>query len=832
MGFWRMKVYVCFLLALFLGIQLPILGQRPGGGGRELSGMPAEGIIIGKVLDQSLDEPMEYANFVLYSKLDSSLITGTVTGPDGSFMLKELRYGRYYAIANFIGYNKKLIPDIKLNPKQPMVDLGNIYLEPASTNLEGVEVVAEKQHVEFRIDKKIVNVSQDLVGSTGSAVNILENTPSVQVDIEGNVSLRGTENFQVLVDGKPSILQGSDALQQIPASTIDHIEIITNPSAKYDPDGVGGIINVVLKKQKQSGLTGVVNASLATGDKYSTDFILSYRTDRFNFFGGADVNSRYYRMEGNSNYETYFDDSTSFQDATRNGRMNRKGYNIRGGLDFYLTGKTIFTLEGNYGYYSRGRDMTASRHIYSEPVSFDEYSRSISESERAGDYYRATFNLLHNFSEKGHKIEASADFSTGDTDDWELQRDYYTDPYWNILYDSLPESIKTLEDEFEREIRLKADYTKPIGADGKLEAGYQSRIDFENEKYTYLDFDHPSGEWINNPLYTSEVDFTRNIHSLYAIYANVWGSFGYQLGLRGEYTDREIANVESDEAYVIDRFDYFPTVHVSKEFEGGHQVLLSYSRRIDRPGGRELDPFLNYMDPYNVRRGNPALEPEYIDSYELGYQKRFDKSFISLEGYYRINKNKITRIKTLQDDGIFLHTYQNLNRDFSLGSELMINIEPTKWFIFNGSVNVYNYRLEGNVEDQDVSRESTNWDSRGNFTFKFKHDIRLQITTMYRGPSVTAQGERKGFFMSDIAARKDFFKKTLSVTLSVRDILQTAKREYITSGSTFYSYDRFTREAPIVTLNISYLINNYKRQRDANDRMEDSNGEGGGDMDF
>ncbi len=809
-------------------------GQRPGGN-KDFSNMPAEGILTGKVLEKSLDEPMEYANVVLYSMRDSSIVAGTVTDMDGNFKMEEVRYGRFYAIANFIGYNKVYIQDIKITPKQKMVELETIYLEAASTNLEGVEIVADKHHIEYKIDKKIVNVSQDLVGSTGSAVTVLENVPSVQVDIEGNVSLRGTENFQVLVDGKPSVIGGSDALQQIPASTIDHLEIITNPSAKYDPDGVGGIINVVLKEQKQPGLNGVVNASIGTGNKYEIDLLLNYRTKHVNIFGGLDLNYREHQMEGNTEYETYsYDsingllDSTNYRNSEMEGKMSRRGYGIRGGLDYYLSDKTTLTLQGRYGYQDRGRDFTSSRYIYTEPVTFDEYSQTTSESNRGGNYYRINLDLLHNFDSKGQKLEGSVYYANRKTDDWEENYDYETDEDWNKINDSVTK-IKTIEDEIDYELRLKADYTKPIGANGKLEAGYQSRFNFENEVYTFQDYDIDIGEWVDNPEYSNEADFKRNIHAVYGIYSGMWGTFGYQLGLRGEYTDRNIKNVATDTSYVIDRFDYFPTVHLSKEFKGDHQILMSYSRRIDRPGGRELDPFLNYWDAYNARMGNPALEPEYIDSYELGYQKRFEKSFVSLEGYYRITKNKITRIKTLQEDGTFLHTYENLNKDYALGGEIMINADITKWLLFNVSGNVYNYRLEGSVESEDIEKESTNWDTRANINLKFKPDIRIQLTGMYRGPSVTVQGERAGFFMMNAAIRKDFFNNKLSVILSARDLLKTAKREYISSGENFSSYDHFQREAPIIALNISYLINNYKKQKNGRENGDQDNDM---DMDF
>ena len=823
-----MRNYI--ILAIGILFSFNTIAQRPGGGQRDFSNMPAEGVVSGIVLEQGTEVPMEYANVVLYSMRDSSIIAGTVTDEKGRFKLEKVRYGRMYAITNFIGYEKTYTNNIKVTPKARVVDLGTIYLKPASTTIEGVEVVADKAHVEFKIDKKIVNVSQDIMAQGSSAVEVLENTPSVQVDIEGNVTMRGTSNFNVLIDGRPSVLKGSDALQQIPASSIDHIEIITNPSAKYDPDGVGGIINVVLKKQKSPGVNGVINASIASGNKYKFDALLNYRSKSFNVFGGVDVNYREFSMEGHSEYETYFDDTTNFRDSEREGKMNREGFGLKAGMDYFLTDKSTITLSGRYGGYGFGRDFTSTTALYSLPELRDEFTKSESESSRDGRYYRVNLNYVTKFDNNGHKLELLGYYSNKTGDDWEEQFDYETDEEW-LSIDEFPITIKTTEDEVSNDYRVKADYTKPMGEEGKFEAGYQSRLNSETEKYIFEDFDHDLGEWVENDLYTSEVDFKRNIHSVYSTYSNTWGSWGYQAGLRGEYTDREIKNVMSTDEYVIDRFDYFPSIHLSKQFEGDHQVLASYSRRIDRPRGRELDPFLNYWDEYNVRQGNPGLEPEYIDSYELGYQKRINKSFISFETYYRINKNKITRIKTLQDDGVILHTYQNLNKDFALGMELMINADIAKWFNLNGSVNVFDYRLEGNVENEDVSVSSTNWNGRINATFKIRSDFRAQYTGFYRGPSVTAQGTREGYFVSNIAVRKDFFDRKFNATLSVRDVFATAVREYTTEGNGFYSYDYFQREAPIISLNLSYMINNYKKERDKG-RNGDENGNGDMEMDM
>jgi outer membrane receptor protein involved in Fe transport len=812
-----------WLVGILFILVVAAYAQQPGGGKPDFANMPPEGIITGQVMDKQLNQPMEYANLVLYSKRDSSIVTGTVTDEFGKFRLEKVPFGKFYMLANFIGYNKTTLSDIMISPKVKSLDLGIIYLDPAYTSLEGIEITADKERIEYKIDKKIVNVSQDLMASGSSAIAVLENVPSVNVDIEGNVSLRGTSNFTVLIDGRPSVLTGSDALQQIPASSIDHIEIITNPSAKYDPDGTGGIINVIMKKQKSPGISGIANLSIGTKNKYRGDILLNYRTKNFNLFGGLDGNYNQFGMKGETNYETYFDDSISYRDSEMNGKMLRMGYGIKAGIDYYVNENSTLTFSGKYGGYGFDRDGTSSRHIYTDPVGFDEYSQSNTIMDRGGNYYDLNMNYVVKFDNKGHQLEALAFYSNRTGNDTEEQKDYLTDPYWNINYDSLPASIRTTEDEVSDDIRLKLDYTKPIGKEGKIEAGYQSRMEFENEKFLFQDYNYPSGEWIDNDLYTSEADFIDNIHAAYGIFSNTWKTLGYQLGIRGEYTDRMIDNEASPEVYTLNRFDFFPSAHASKQFKNDHQLTASYSRRIERPDGRQLDPFPQYMDPYNIRVGNPELEPEYINSMELNYQKRIKSSFVSAEGYYRINTNKITNIKILQDDGIFLHTFQNLNKDYSLGTELMGNVDIAKWFNVNASINIFDYRLVGNVEGEDVDKNSTNWNGKLNITMKFKYDIRAQISGIYQGKTVTAQGTQEGYPMLNMAVKKDFFEKKFSATLSVRDLLMTAKRESTSSGSDFYSYDSFKRESPILTLDLSYTINNYKKQR--NGRLEEGNQE-------
>ncbi|MBU2649483.1 MAG: TonB-dependent receptor, partial [Bacteroidetes bacterium] len=303
-----------------------------------------KGSLEGRVLHKQTREPVEYATVVLFSLPDTVMFNGTVSNPDGIFLIENIPYGKYYLKVNFIGFNLYSSSEIVINQENKFIQLPAILLEPANISLEGIEVVADRSPIEYRIDKKVVNVSQDILASGGTAVDVLENTPSVDVDIEGNVALRGSGNFTVLIDGRPSVLEGSEALQQIPASTIENIEIITNPSAKYDPEGTAGIINVVTKKKKQSGLSGIVNASLGTKDKYEGDFLVNYRKNNVNLYGGMDFHSQHYPGNRETYREGYQNDTTYFleQEGTRN--RNRKGIGGRLGLDWNLSDQAVFGI--------------------------------------------------------------------------------------------------------------------------------------------------------------------------------------------------------------------------------------------------------------------------------------------------------------------------------------------------------------------------------------------------------------------------------------------------------------------------------------------------------
>ena len=310
------------------------------------------------------------------------------------------------------------------------------------------------------------------------------------------------------------------------------------------------------------------------------------------------------------------------------------------------------------------------------------------------------------------------------------------------------------------------------------------------------------------------------------MYAGEMGNFGYQGGLRGEYTYRTVAMTGVDDKFKIDRWDYFPTVHTSYKLTGGQQAMSSYTRRIERPRGYYLEPFETWMDAYNVRKGNPSLKPEYIDSYELGYQTFWGSNLISAEGYYRITHNKVERVRSVYADNVTLHTTENVGSDYALGTELMLNMGPKKWWDMNLMSNLYNYRVEGDLFGRSFSEESFTWSMRFNNSFKLSASTRFQINSSYNSPRVSAQGRREDFFMVNMALKKELLQKSLTATLQVRDVFDTAKYEFTSSGPDFYTYREYTRNSPVVMLNLSLNINNHKVERKNQDGGDDSGGEG------
>jgi len=781
--------------------------------------------VRGKVIEAESSTPMGYANVAIFSAADSTVAGGIMTADNGSFEIKNLLPGKYYLSVKFIGYAKKTIP-IQITAAKQVTDVGLIKLQTTDQKIDEVEVVAEKQRVEFKIDRRVVNVSQNIVSTGGTAVEVLENTPSVQTDYEGNVTLRGSSNFTVLIDGRPSVVKGSDALRQLPAAGIDKIEIITNPSAKYDPDGDSGIINVVMKRNQKGSFSGLVNLTAGLKDKYRGDANFTLRTKKWDFMLGADFSDMTNLGTRNMLQKLTSGDTITSRQTLADGTNYHKGHNIKSGIDYILSPSTTIGIVGTVGTMSHG-DANLGHQITSHNLAIPStYLFQDNSSTRGGKYWSGNVNFIHKFDNKGQELQGLFYFSGENGDDVTNQINYNTDASYNPI-DLNPYKYRSNESPVEHEYRAKLDYVLPINEKDKLEAGYQGRMEKNKENFIFEEYDYPSASWINNPKYSSLVDFSQDIHALYGTFSHTNNSFSYQLGLRTEYTNRNLNSQRANKTYSLTRFDFFPTIHLSQKFAREFELQGSYSRRLNRPGGFMLEPFPSFMDPYNIRIGNPDLTPEYTGSYELTFLKHINASFISLEGYYRHTQDLMTRIQTLGTDGIMYHTMANMNNDYSLGSELMINYEIKPGMRLVASGTLYNYWLKGEINGQNVDQQSTNFDGKLNFDMKLTNTTRMQLMGVYRGPTVSAQGSRDGMYFANASIKQDMLKNRLSATLQIQDIFGTMKFSGSSYGPNFENQFTFKRESQVVQLTLSYKINNFS-SKPGKEKPDSSGNEGGG----
>nr|WP_321452018.1 TonB-dependent receptor [uncultured Carboxylicivirga sp.] len=776
-----------------------------------------DGVVKGKIYDGKSKKPIEYATVAIYKKEDDSVVTGTITDESGQFKVKGLKPGSFYIVVSFLGYENKRYDDVQVKSARDIVDLGEIALGASSTAIDEIEVVSERQSVEYKIDKKVVSVGKQMTSASLSAVEVLENVPSIRVDIEGNVSLRGSTGFTVLIDGKPTVMDPSDVLRQIPASTIENIEIITNPSAKYQPDGTGGIINIVTKKNRLQGVQGLFNLKGGSFGMYGGDFLLNYRKNKFNFNLGGDYNYRPFPGSSYSERRTTRNDTTTIIRANGDSDREFRMMGLRGGFDWDISDNDVFTFGFRLGDFKmQNNSLLDYRTIQIADGYESDEVRELSRNygERGGNYYSVTTNYTHKFEEKGHELSAQLNYRYRDgNDDSE-----------NTLSDAsgvINDGTRTTETGPSGRWEVRVDYTKPLGSNKRFEAGFQGRKSLskdENGLYIWED-----GGFVEQTDKGNTTDYDRNIAALYSTFNGEYGNWGYQVGLRGEYTYRDITTQRDNQTYNIDRFDYFPTLHLSYKLPADNQVMGSYSRRIDRPRGWYLEPFITWEDMFNVRMGNPDLLPEYIDAYEMGYLKSWKKAQLSLEGYYRVKHNKVERIQSVYEEGILLTTFSNVGTDYSLGAEAMINTPIVKWWEINLMGDLYDYRIKGVKNDEPFERTSFNWSARVSNTFKLRKNMQLQFDGNYNSATVTSQGRNEDFYMFNAAYRMDLLDRKLSAVVQVRDIFNTGKMVNISEDPGFYNYSERRRNAPMYSFTLSYRLNNFMQKRG---KRGDNGGEG------
>jgi len=776
--------------------------------------------VSGKVLDAATKHTIEYANVVVFSLRDSSMVTGGITNNEGKFNLTINRPGKLKVEIRFIGYDTEVI-ETAIKPGSLNVDLGEIFIHPSAVLLENVVVEGERSPVTYQIDKKVINPDQIQTVISGNAADVLANVPSVQVDIEGNVSLRGSQSFTVLIDARPSVLDAQDALQQIAASSIEKIEIITNPSAKYDPEGTSGIINIILKKNINQGLNGIVNANAGMNDSYGGDVLFNYQSNGIKTNFGFDYNRRFYPGDQTQSNIYYQNNNTSTINSVGDINRGRINYEGRGGLEFALGESDLLSFGARVGKREgqRTSDQFFTQFSDIDPTEFNYLGKS--DRSRAGTYYSINSNYSHTFGEGGHQLLGELFFSKQNSDEKTITSEFDEGVQFS--------GRKSTEFGPSTDFRGKLDYALPFSESNKFEAGYQGEVDLSDENSELYDYNSQTKEYELQTEFSNINKYTRREHTLYSLYSDKIWELQFQGGLRAEYTYRTIEVPAQNESFNLDRIDYFPSLHTSYKLSEPTTLMASYSRRIERPRGWALEPFPTWIDANNVRIGNPDLLPEFINSYEAGIQTYFGGISFTTEVYYRIKNNKIEFVKTALDENVTLTTFENVGQDYSVGVDFLFNFNLLNFWNVNLMGDLYNYKIEGEISNESFSKESFDWQTRMNNTFKLWSSTQVQFNLNYKSPSVSSQGRWEGYFSSDLSVRQEIIKNILAVTLQVRDIFGTAKREYTSEGVNLYNYNYYNMHTPVLTLNLRYTFNNYKVKREG---TGDENGtlEGGEDF--
>jgi outer membrane receptor protein involved in Fe transport len=795
------------ILPLLLLTLLTTQGQRPGGSPGQ---RPDPITLTGKVLDQETGQPLEYATLVLQSLREPDKITGGITDINGVFSVETMS-GRYNLRVEFISYKPFILENQMLASSK---DFGTIQLALDVEQLEGVEVIAEKTTVELRLDKKIYNVGKDLTVSGGTVSDVLDNVPSVSVDAEGNVQLRGNDDVRILINGKPSAITGlnsTEALRQLPAESIERVEVITSPSARYDAEGSGGIINIILRRSKLQGLNGALTTNVGDPTLFGFNGNLNYRTGDVNIFTNAGYNYR--SSPGNSLNDTrFFDGNGDFTNAIREANdINRirNGYNINLGAEWYINEtasitQSIFVRDSdNSGETLNNFSQLDAGGNASGGFRFDD------EVEKDQTFQYA-FNYTKRFGDAGETFGFDFQYETSDeVESSEIQQN-----------DFLSETVRTAEEQ--QRVFMQTDYVLPLGENSQFEVGYRGDFNRLNTDYDVVFIQPTITELgITNP--SNVLDFKETINAFYTQFGSKLKELSYLLGLRYEATRLIINQLETNQ-FARNNFDgLFPTVNINYEFNEKQSLQFGYNRRIRRPRSFFLNPFPSRSSPTNLFQGNPLLTPSYSNQVDFGYLNRLDKVTLNASIYFQRATDVITFItedtgeNTFfdgQEVSILRRTPVNLAKNDRYGFEFTSNYRPTNKWNLNGNLNLFNLITRGNFNNQNFDAENLSWFLRINNKVTLFKSVDWQTRMNYVGPTENAQTRNQGIFSMDLAFSKDLFKDKASLALNVSDVFNSRKRISETVTPFFESDSEFQWRVRSANLTFTYRFNQQKeRQR-------------------
>ncbi|WP_036384540.1 TonB-dependent receptor domain-containing protein [Muricauda sp. MAR_2010_75] len=794
--------------------------------------------ISGTVIDQDSGQPLEYATFVLQEVDNPDKVTGGITDLDGKFEI-ETNPGQYNIRVEYISYKTYTRANQSYTSS---TDLGNIILAPDVAQLQEVEVVGEKTTVEVRLDKKIYNIGKDITTSGGNVSDALNNIPSVSVDVEGAISLRGNENVRILINGKPSALAGfgsTDVLQQLPADAIEKVEVITSPSARYDAEGTAGILNIVLKKEKTLGINGSVNATV--GDPFNARVTTNFnlRTDKFNIFNTLGYFHRESPGNGYSD-NTYSQGEYDRIIEDRSISRNDDGFNLNIGMEYFLTEKSSIT--GSFFYrISDENDLTENdNQRFTDAALASRTFRSEDQGEDDNSY-QYSFNYTNNINDDGHKLTADFQYSYDDESIFTVIQENNTVPNTDLL------ALENIyESETQDDILAQVDYVLPIG-DAQFEAGYRGTFEKEVNDYQLDQYNLDTDEFETNTDLTNVFTYHENVNAVYTQYGNKFGKFSFLAGLRLENTEmrggvdseidsealEEILGEDVDLNFDKNYLGLFPTINLIYEFEDNQNISLGYNRRINRPRGWFINPFPSRSSRTNVFQGNPDLDPAFANAFDIGYLKRWTKLTFTSSVYYQRETNSFERVQEetgeVTSDGIRIirSIPINLSTNERIGAEAGMLYNPTKWLRLNGSFNFFQFSSEGSFNGVDYGTDNSSWFARFSSKFSLPAKIDFQANSFYMGPRQNAQTKSKSMFSLNLAMSKDLFKENATLSLNVSDVFNSRKRQSFTETEFFTSDSEFQWRVRQINLSFIYRFNQPKERRQRGDRQNDD-GEGEG----
>ncbi|MFL9829346.1 outer membrane beta-barrel family protein [Flavobacterium sp. ST-87] len=792
--------------------------------------------ISGTVIEKVSKQPLEYATVTITDSKNPKAITGGITNSKGNFSI-EVTPGIYNIKIEFISFKA-----IEFNQKdlQKNTDLGTIALVEDAAQLDEVVIRAEKSTVEIKLDKKVYNVGQDMIVKGGTVSDVLENVPSVTVDVEGNVSLRGNENVRIFIDGRPSnSLNMAEALRQIPADAIDKVEVITNPSARYDAEGGAGILNIVLKKGKNLGFNGSFIASIGNPETYGASANLNYKTEKLNFFTSTGYDYRTSEGTGftnstNLNRETKEIIGYNYED--KNTERIRKGISTRTGVEWTVAPNTYWTNAISY------RDSRGSNNDLVNYNSFDANNNFVStryrlsEGDDNGKDLEYASNFLKNFNDEGHKLTIDFSYSTDRDNESSIITDETIDSGNPATFD------ETLNNQKQKQYQIQADYVLPIGEGSQFEAGYKGNFNNLDSNYSVNtdDTGSPIEGFLSNTL-----EYNERINALYTQYGFKVNKFSYLFGLRWEDTQIDVNLLDTNNFNTKKYNNFFPSAFVNYEISDESSVSLSYSKRLSRPRGRFLNPATNYSSNINLFRGNPDLDPSFTDKFDLGYLKKWEKVTFSTSMYFENTKDVFSFVRTetgdyVGDNPVILSSPINLAKEQQFGFEFTLNYSPFKVWKINSSFNLANTKTTGNYTytninneeiTQNLNNETFSWFSRVNSRLTLPFKIDWQLSGMYFGPRNTAQGKSLGNYVVNTAFSKDILKDNATIAFNISDVFNSRRMKSQTNLESVMSYSEFQWRKRQINLSFTYRLNMKKTDKDKN-MPKNNNGDDAGGGEF